>query len=116
MLNNEGYEVPDNTPVEMPTRLKLPQSRVDQIRQFIRQELSLQAQDDGMESFEEANDLEPDDEDYQPLTAYELADLEPDAPQDQPPPPASPGEPEGQRPAVPAASSEVPPAPQPEAS
>lgn len=112
MLNKDGYEIPDNTPVEMPTRLRLPQSRVDQIRQFIRQELSLQAEGDGYETFEEANDLEPDDEDYQPLTAYELADLEPAAPEDQPP--ASSGEPEGQRPADPAASSEVPAPTQPE--
>lgn len=61
MLNSDGYEIPDNTPVSIPTRLRLPQSRTDQIRQFIRAELSRQALDQGHETFSEADDFELDD-------------------------------------------------------
>lgn len=96
------YQRIDTTPVEIPTRLRLPQSRTDQIRQYIREELSRVAADQGHESFEEADDLEPDDEVEEPLTKYELMDLEPPTPLQngvaaQPQPPADP-----------AASSEVP--------
>lgn len=101
------FEPVDNTPVEIPTRLRLPQSRTDQIRQFIRMELSRQADSSGHETFEEADDLEPDDDGDMPLTRYELMELEPPAPAE--PLSTNPVEAEGQPPAVPAASSEVPP-------
>lgn len=74
------YQEIDTTPVELPTRLKLPQNRTDQIRAFIRHELSQKAAFEGMESFEEADDLEPDDEENLPLTPYELMELEPPTP------------------------------------
>lgn len=74
------YEYLDTTPVEVPTRLKLPQSRTDQIRAFIRQELSMRAENQDHETFEEADDLEPDDEEYLPFTPYELNELEPPVP------------------------------------
>lgn len=72
MLNEYGFEVPDNTPVEVPTRLRLPQTRASQIQAFIRAELSRQALDQGHESFDEANDLDVDDGsgDFG-MTAYE---------------------------------------------
>lgn len=109
MKPNPDFEPVDNTPVELPTRLRLPQSRTDQIRQFIREEMSRAASDQGHETFEEADDIEPDDEESMPYSAYELSQLEPDSP------PESPGEPVGQPPADPAAKSEVPAAPPPEA-
>lgn len=93
------FERVDNTPVEIPTRLRLPQSRTDQIREFIRYELSRQSEENGRETFEEADDLEPDDEEL-PYSAYEMQELEPSAPFEKP------GEAVGQPPAVPAASSE----------
>lgn len=90
MLNEQGYEIPDNTPVEMPTRLRLPQTRASQIQGFIRQEMSRQAQEQGHETFEEANDLDVDDgsPDFGP-TKYEQSaefgygDIETLAPADQ---------------------------------
>lgn len=109
---DSDYSYPDNTPVEMPTRLKLPQSRVDQMRDFIRQELSRVAADKGMETFEEADDIEPDDEDFEPLTRYEAMLLEPDPVPDDIP--ASSQEAVGQPPVGPAASSEGNPPPPPE--
>lgn len=71
MLNEHGWEIPDNTPVEIPSRLRLPQSRAQQIQAFIRQELSRHAMDEGHESWEEANDLEVDEFDQFGMTAYE---------------------------------------------
>jgi len=61
MLDKNGYEIPDNTPVAIPTRLRMPQSRTEQIRAFIRSELSRQSADHGQESFEEADDFSLDD-------------------------------------------------------
>ena len=69
-----GKVILDDTPVELPTRLKVPQSRADQIRQFIRQEMSAQAAAQGHETFEEADDFEWEDSDH--LTPYELALLD----------------------------------------
>lgn len=70
----------DRTPVEIPTRLRLPQNRTDQIRQYIREEMSRAVQSQGAETFEEADDLEPDDEEGLPYTPYEVRELEPPAP------------------------------------
>jgi len=106
------FEPVDNTPVEIPTRLRLPQSRTDQIRQYIRAELSRQASDNSMETFEEADDIEPDDEEGLPYTPYELSALEPPAP---PSAPTKQGEGVAQPAANPPASSEVPAASQPAA-
>lgn len=75
----------DNRPVEIPTRLRLPQSRTDQIRSFIRQELSQVAQAQKFESFEDSEDFEIDEDAEPALTPYEMADLEPVAPPDLPP-------------------------------
>lgn len=71
MLNEHGYEIPDDTPVSVPTRLRLPQSRAAQIQAYIRQELSRQAAENGHESFEEANDLDVDESLDFGITEYE---------------------------------------------
>ena len=71
MLNEQGYEVPDQTPVSLPTRLRLPQSRAAQIQGFIRAELSRAASDKGFETFEESNDLEVGENEQFGITAYE---------------------------------------------
>lgn len=108
--NHAGFDEPiDNTPVEIPTRLRLPQSRTDQMRAFIREEMSRQSAEQGHETFAEADDLEPDDEEAMPYTPYEMQELEP------PSPPASVQEREAQPPVDPAASSEGNPSATPEA-
>jgi len=71
MLDQNGYEIPDPTPVQMPTRLRLPQTRAAQIQGYIRAEMSRQAQENGQESFEEANDLDVDEFYDFGITAYE---------------------------------------------
>lgn len=69
-----GRVILDATPVEVPTRLKMPASRAEQIREFIRHELSLQAAAQGHETFEEADDFSIDE--TEPLTPYELMMLD----------------------------------------
>lgn len=108
-----GYEPVDNTPVEVPTRLRLPQSRTEQMREFIRREMSLNAQEAGHESFEEADDIEPDDEENMPLSPYELHMLEPSVGADDPL--TKPGEGEALAPVGPAPSPEGKASPTPEA-
>lgn len=103
-INPYDFEPVDDTPVSIPTRLKLPQSRTDQMREFIRREMSIQAAEQGEETFEEADDFEIDEEDT-PLTRYEMLYLEP--PAEEPAPPLQNGvKAEGQPPDVPAASPE----------
>lgn len=68
--NPDGFEYPDPTPVEMPTRLKLPQRQVDRVRDIIRRELSAAAEAQGFESFDEADDFELEGED--PISPYEI--------------------------------------------
>jgi hypothetical protein len=96
------FQTIDDTPVEIPTRLRLPQNRTDQMRAFIRHEMSLAAQQQGQESFEEADDVEPDDEEDMPLSRYEAMLLEPTIPLQ------NGVQAEGPAPADPAPSSEVP--------
>lgn len=57
MLDKNGFEIPDNTPVEVPTRLRGGTSRIEQIRRFVRFEMSQQAARQGEETFEEADDF-----------------------------------------------------------
>lgn len=70
MLNEKGHEVLDDTPIAVPLKIKA-RSQYDQIRQFIRQELSAQAQKVGVETFQEADDFDVGD-DYDPRSPWEL--------------------------------------------
>ncbi len=65
-------EVLDSTPVEMPIGFNQPESLADQMRRFIRDEVS-QQRDDDKGSFEEEDDFSDDDE---ILTNYELTDMQ----------------------------------------
>lgn len=70
MLDERGYEIPDNTPVELPTRLRVSPNRISQMRQLVRAELSRAAAEQGHETFEEADDFSlPDGEEW--VSPYE---------------------------------------------
>jgi len=69
VLDADGFEHPDPRPVEVPTRLKLPQRQVDRVREIIRQEMSRAAVANGVESFDEADDFSM--EDVEPFSPYE---------------------------------------------
>lgn len=66
-----GMEVGDPTPVAIPVRFLRTENIYDEVTRVVRQELSLQAQAQGFESFEEADDFDVGD-DYDPSSAYEL--------------------------------------------
>lgn len=60
--NARGEELPDDTPLELPLRFKRPPSLQDQIKAMVRSVLSQAAADQGMESFEEADDFDVSDD------------------------------------------------------
>ena len=74
-FDERGRELPDDTPVEVPLHFKRPPTIQEMIRQHIRTEMSRQAEQQGEESFEEADDFEMD-EDPDPLSAYELQEMQ----------------------------------------
>ncbi len=65
-------EVNDQTPIEIPVGYELPESLADQMRRFIREEVSY-ARDEDQGSFEEEDDFEDDDPQLSP---YELTDMQ----------------------------------------
>lgn len=64
------YETPDPTPVAVPLNYKHPPTLEDQMRRYIRSEVSRMAEQDGEESFEEADDFDVGD-DFDPSSPYE---------------------------------------------
>lgn len=72
MLDNEGREIPDNTPLVVRFRGRTI-SQFDQVRAYIRNELSRQAEALEMESFEDANDFQVDD-DLFPVSPHEYSE------------------------------------------
>lgn len=78
-LNARGHEVPDPTPVEVSTTLRKPESMEDMIRRFVRVEGSRVAAKNEQESFEEANDFEPEESDEDQMdTLYTVPDMIPE--------------------------------------
>lgn len=71
MLNSKGHEIPDQTPVALPLGYKKPESLQQTIRRLIQTQASLEAQQNGFETFEEANDFIIGD-DYDPRSEYEV--------------------------------------------
>lgn len=75
MLNDKGQEIPDPTPVVIRIRGRVI-SEFDQVRAFIRNELSRQAGQADLETLEEANDFDVED-DLFPVSPHEYtADTE----------------------------------------
>lgn len=58
-----GREVPDPRPVSVPHGWQRPLTLQEEIRRYIRVEMSKQAAQDGEETFEEADDFDVEDED-----------------------------------------------------
>lgn len=70
-LDDNGHEIPDPQPVEIPARFKRPETLAEQIRRVTQGALSLQAKEQGFETFEEAEDFEIDDDSFDPTSPYE---------------------------------------------
>lgn len=73
--DERGREIPDPTPVEVPLRFRGQESTDERIRRIIRETISRQAAESGWESFDDANDFEVD-EDPDPVSQYELTDMQ----------------------------------------
>lgn len=64
----------DDTPRAAPVKIRA-RSYYDEMREFIRREVSRQAEQQGHETFEEADDFDVGD-DYEPSSVYELDDAQ----------------------------------------
>lgn len=98
-FNERGQFIPDPTPVEVPLKLRRPLSLQDEIKRFVRSELSQRAEDEGYESFEESDDFDIDDDEGEFASPYEFQEMTPEAGDRDasnlrtPEPPAKPSEP-----------------------
>lgn len=71
-LDDQGREIPDPRPLDVPIGFKKPETLADQIRRLIRsQQLSDLANSQDMDTFEEAEDFEIDDDMFDPSSPYE---------------------------------------------
>lgn len=71
-FNERGHEILDPTPVEMPMQWKRPPTLQEQIKAFVRRELSEQAAAAGAETFEEADDFDIEDDPLDPQSEWEM--------------------------------------------
>lgn len=69
-LDEFGHEVPDPTPLAMPSGFRRPETLQEQVARLVRSRLSQIADEQGAETFEESEDFEVDD-DFDPNTPYE---------------------------------------------
>lgn len=77
IIDEHGREILNPVPAEFPSTLQRPTSMIEQMKRVIKQELDLQAQAQGMESFKEADDFDvPDDFDLEVMSKYELTTLQ----------------------------------------
>jgi len=69
-----SHEYLDQTPVEWPLGVSLPESIEQKIARMVRTGVSQYAQEHGAESFEEADDFDVDDPERMPESVHELDD------------------------------------------
>lgn len=71
LQDSNGWEIPDPTPVALPSGMKRPETLAEQVKRLVR---SQQFQDDldkaGLETFDDADDFDVDD-DFDPSTPFE---------------------------------------------
>lgn len=71
-LDDQGREIPDPRPVEIPLGFDRPETLADQVRRLIRsEELRKLAESQEMETFEDSEDFDIDDEMFDPQSPYE---------------------------------------------
>lgn len=73
--NEKGQEIPDPTPVELPLGFRRPPSIHELIKAAVRDEMSREAESQGMETFDEADDFDVDD-DEEINSPYELTEMQ----------------------------------------
>lgn len=108
-LNEQGQEIPDPVPLAPPIGYNPQPSMIDQVRDMVRMQLSLEADAAGVETFEDADDFEvgddfeaernsPYEEHFEPTSARELRRRATEAEKPKPVPEAPPAPPEGAKP------------------
>jgi len=70
MLDQNGHEIPDATPVARPLKISTRPSSLDELKQLLRI-VSREAEQSGTESFEEAEDFDVGD-DSEPYSRWEI--------------------------------------------
>lgn len=70
-LDEFGHEVPDPSPVVLPSGFKRPETLAEQVQRLVRTHISREAAEAGYETFEEAEDFEIPDDPDDPSTQYE---------------------------------------------
>ena len=71
-LDEKGREIPDPTPVSLPVGFQTPEPLDVRIQRLVRTQLSNLADEQGYETFEEAEDFEVPDDDMDPATPFEM--------------------------------------------
>jgi len=71
MLNENGHEILDDTPVAIPLRFSRPPSKLEDLRAMLKI-VSREAENAGQETFEESDDFDIGD-DYDPRSPWELS-------------------------------------------
>lgn len=69
--NEFGHEIPDPKPVALPSGFKRPETLAEQVQRLVRTHISRQAEAEGMETFDEANDFDISDDPVDPSTPFE---------------------------------------------
>lgn len=71
-LDEQGREIPDPQPIAIPSGFKQPETLAEQIRRLVRSEqMRSQADAQGFDTFEEAEDFDIDDDMFDPSSPYE---------------------------------------------
>lgn len=71
-LDENGFEVPDSKPMEIPIGWKKPPSLQEQVQRMVRHEMSRAAEKTGQETFEEADDFDIPDDPVDLTSPYEV--------------------------------------------
>lgn len=71
-LDSNGHELLDSKPLALPVGFKKPESLDEQIRRLVRTHISSQAEEQGFETFEDADDFEIEDDPADPTTPFEM--------------------------------------------
>lgn len=77
--DDQGREVPDPTPAPVPGWVTKAVSRHDSIKAYVRSVLAMEAEAQGFETFEEADDFDVDEE-PDPFSPYEIQEAAPEWP------------------------------------
>lgn len=81
MIDGSGRELHNPIPVAIPIGLNRPPTLQEQIQRVLRQELSRQADAQGHETFDEADDFDVEDDDQiNPISQYEIHEMIPEEP------------------------------------